>query len=108
MHEIYAALYVPLAGSIWVLGVLGRLPRARASTRSEGIDRRHFYGSIWVVSISQLVLLGLWKALPATRETDAIKLLAYAACLTTVGLLARYGLLPRTRPILPGVIGRAD
>jgi hypothetical protein len=108
LREIYAALYVPLAASIGVLGALGRLPRARASTRYEGIDRRYFYGSCWVVILSQSVLLVLWKTLPSTRDADLTKLVAYVMCLVTIGLLARYGLLPRTRPILPGVIGRAD
>jgi hypothetical protein len=108
MREIYAALYLPLAGFIWVLGALGKLPRARASTKHEGIDRRYFYGTNWVVITSQAVLLVLWKTLPSTRDADLTKLAAYVACLATVGLLARYGLLPRTRPILPGVIGRAD
>ena len=108
MHEFYGVLYFPLAASIWMLGAWGRLPRARQSTKHEGIDRRYFYGSIWVVASAQLVLLVLWKTLPATREADLIKLATYTACLAAMGLLARYGLLPRTRPILPGVIARAD
>lgn len=108
MHQVYAAFYLPVAASIWVLGMLGRLPRARRSTKLEGIDRRSFYGSVWVVTISQLALLALWKMLPASREADIVKLVVYAGCLAGIGLLARYGLLPRTRPILPGTIGSAD
>jgi hypothetical protein len=108
MRELYSALYLPLAASIWLLGAWGKLPRARTSTQFEGIDRRYFYGSVWVVIVSQLVLLVLWQALPATHEADLIKLLAYAGCLAAVGLLVRFGLLPRTRPILSGVIAPAD
>ena len=108
MREIYAAVYLPVAASIWIIGALGRLPRARRSTKFEGIDRRYFYGSVWVVTISQVVLLVLWKTLPATRESDFVKLAAYSGSLLATSLLARYGFLPRTRPILSGTIGVAD
>ena len=108
MHQVYAAFYLPVAASIWLLGALGLLPRARRSTKLEGIDRRYFYGSVWVVTVSQLVLLALWKALPPSREADFLKLAAYAGCLLGIGLLARFGFLPRTRPILTGTVGRAD
>ncbi len=108
MRELYAALYLPLAASVWVLGALGVLPRARRSTKYEGIDRRYFYGSIWAVAVSQTVLLVLWKVLPETRAADIAKLIAYGGLLATMGLLARFGLLPRTRPILTGEIGPAD
>jgi hypothetical protein len=108
MRQIYASLYLPVAAAIWLLGALGKLPRARRSTQPEGIDRRYFYGTLWVVTIAQLVLLALWKLLPASREADLIKLVAYAGCLLGMGLLARYGFLPRTRPILPGTVAAAD
>jgi hypothetical protein len=108
MHQVYATFYLPVAATIWLFGALGLLPRARQSTKLEGIDRRYFYGSAWVVTVSQLILLALWKTLPASREADIVKLVAYAGCLLGMGLLARYGLLPRTRPILSGTIGRAD
>jgi hypothetical protein len=102
IREIYTVWYFPLAGSIWTLGALGRLPRARPSTKYEGIDRRYFYGAVWAVATSQLVLLVLWKALAVTPATDVIKLAVYGGVLGAIALLARYGLLPRTRPILSG------
>jgi hypothetical protein len=108
MHQVYATFYLPVAATIWLLGARGQLPRARRSTKLEGIDRRYFYGSVWVVTASQLILLALWKTLPASHETDLVKLAAYAGSLLSIGLLARYGFLPRTRPILSGTIGRAD
>jgi hypothetical protein len=108
MREIYRVVYFPIAGAVWILGALGWLPRARHSTKQEGIDRRYFYGSVWAVTVSQPVLWLLWKTLPRTHQADIIKLVVYAAMLAGVGLLARFGFLPRTRPILPGTIGRAD
>jgi len=108
MMEIYRITYFPVAGTIWILGAFGRLPRAGFSTKNEGIDRRYFYGSIWAVLSSQPVLWLMWKTFPRTHEADIFKLAIYGGMLAAIGLLARYGLLPRTRPILPGVIARAD
>ncbi len=108
MYEAYTFGYFPLAAVIWVLGATGWLPRARRSTKQEGIDRRYFYGSVWVVATAQTILLVLWKVLEPSPDADRIKLVIYAASLVAVGLLARFGLLPRTRPIIDGTIGRAD
>jgi hypothetical protein len=44
----------------------------------------------------------LWKALPETREANQIKLFVYVGMLIAFGFAASRGLLPRTRPILPG------
>jgi hypothetical protein len=40
--------------------------------------------------------------LPSTRLSDLVKLALYWGVLAIVGDLARRGVLPRTRPILPG------
>jgi hypothetical protein len=87
---------------IWLLGAMGRLPRVKASTKGEGHERRYFYGSVWAVCIAQPVLWLLWKVLPHSRTADVFKLVAFLGILAYVGNLARRGLLPRTRPILPG------
>jgi hypothetical protein len=109
MRAIYDAWYLPIAGTCWVLGAFGLLPRVKRSTRGEGSERRYFYGSVWAVSIAQPILWLLWKVLPQTRPFDMIKLLAFWAVLAYVGgNLARRGLLPRTRPILPGESAVAD
>jgi len=108
MRQTYTAWYLPMVVLIGVLGLLGVLPRARRTTKYEGLDRRYFYGSVWVVTVSQCVLLALWKILPPTRDNDRWKLIAYATALVVMGLLARYGLLPRSRPILTGTVARAD
>jgi hypothetical protein len=108
MKEIYQYGYFPLAGSIWLLGALGRLPRVKPSTKGEGHERRYFYGSVWAVCFAQPVLWFLWKALPQTRAADTAKLLVFVAVLAFVGNLARLGKLPRTRPIVPGELAVSD
>jgi hypothetical protein len=108
LKQIYRAAYFPLAGSIWVLGALGLLPRVKASTKGEGHERRYFYGSVWAVCWAQPALWILWKVLPQTRLFDAFKLLAFIAILAVVANLARLGRLPRTRPIVPGELAISD
>jgi hypothetical protein len=108
LKQIYAAAYFPLAGSIWALGALGLLPRVKPSTKGEGHERRYFYGSVWAVCIAQPVLWFLWRTLPRTRSLDVLKLLVFVGILAWIGNLARRGLLPRTRPIVPGEIAVSD
>jgi hypothetical protein len=108
LKQMYAAAYFPIAGTIWLLGALGRLPRVKASTQGEGHERRYFYGSVWAVACAQPVLWLLWKVLPETRGTDALKLVVFIAVLGVVGYLSRLGLLPRTRPIVPGELAVSD
>ena len=50
----------------------------------------------------------LWKVLPAGRSADAIKLIVFVAVLAWAGNMARRGLLPRTRPIVPGELAVSD
>ena len=102
MKPIYDNGYFPLYGFVLLLGATGILPRVRKSTQGEGIERRYFYGSVWAVTLAQTLLMILWKILPRTSETDVVKLLAYVAALAGLGICAAMGLLPRTRPILPG------
>ncbi len=108
MRQMYDVAYFPIVVTIWVLGALGRLPRVKPSTQGEGHERRFFYGSVWAVCIAQPVLWLLWKVLPHTRTADALKLAAFIAILAWAGNLARRGLLPRTRPILPGEVIVSD
>jgi hypothetical protein len=102
LRQMYDVAYFPIAGTIWILGAMGRLPRVKKSTQNEGHERRYFYGSVWAVAIAQPVLWFLWKALPATRGGDAVKLVVFVGILAFVGHLSRRGVLPRTRPIVPG------
>jgi hypothetical protein len=108
LKQIYAYAYFPLYLTILALGAAGILPRVRPSTKGEGTERRYFYGSVWAVTLSQALLMLLWKLLPRTHSADWIKLGIYVTALTAVGLSARSGLLPRTRPIVAGELMVAD
>jgi hypothetical protein len=108
LKQIYAYAYFPLYLIILLLGAFGILPRVRPSTKGEGTERRYFYGSVWAVTLAQTVLMILWKALPRSHAGDVIKLAVYVIALVALGLCARFGLLPRTRPILPGELMVAD
>jgi hypothetical protein len=108
LREMYDVAYFPIAGTIWVLGAFGRLPRVKASTQGEGHERRFFYGAAWAVCVAQPVLWLLWKVVPQTQGGDIVKLVIFAAVLAVMGNLARLGLLPRTRPILPGELAVSD
>ena len=108
LKQMYETAYFPIAGTIWVLGASGLLPRVKPSTQGEGHERRYFYGSVWAVTIGQPILWVLWKTLPATRAGDAVKLSAFVGVLLIVGQMSRLGLLPRTRPIVPGELAVSD
>jgi hypothetical protein len=108
MRQIYESGYWWIAGTMLLLGALGLLPRVKASTKGEGLERRYFYGSVWAVCIAQPILWLLWGVLPETRVFDTVKLLVFWGVLAYVGNLARRGLLPRTRPILPGELAVSD
>ena len=88
---------------------LGRLPRVKASTQNEGHERRYFYGSVWAVCVAQPILWFLWKVLPRTTgcRRDQTRRCS-SAILAYVGNMARRGLLPRTRPIVPGEFAVSD
>jgi hypothetical protein len=108
MKQIYRYAYFPVCGTILLLGVVGVLPRVRRSTKGEGTERRYFYGSVWAVTVAQALLLVLWKVLPQTRATTELKLGVFVAALVGMGVAACRGVLPRTRPIVPGESMVAD
>jgi len=108
LRQIYEAAYFPLAGGILLLGAAGLLPRVRPSTKGEGHERRYFYGSVWAVAVAQPVAGLLWVALPRGRAGDVVKLAVFVAILAFMGLLARRGVLPRTRRIVPGELAVSD
>jgi hypothetical protein len=108
LKEMYDVAYFPIAGTFWTLGASGRLPRVKQSTKGEGHERRYFYGSVWAVAIAQPVLWAMWKTVPVGRGGDAAKLMVFVGILIFVGQLARLGLLPRTKPIVPGQLAVSD
>ena len=46
--------------------------------------------------------------LPPNRVGDGVKLLVFLGILAVVGQMSRRGLLPRTRPIVPGELAVSD
>ncbi|HTM03133.1 MAG TPA: hypothetical protein VL173_06505 [Vicinamibacterales bacterium] len=109
LKQMYEVAYFPIAGSMWILGAFGQLPRVKPSTQNEGHERRYFYGSVWAVAIAQPILWLLWKVLPThNRGADITKLAVFVAILAFVGHLSRRGALPRTRPIVPGELAVLD
>jgi hypothetical protein len=108
LHHVYARGYFPLFAVILALGIFGFLPRVRRSTKGEGTERRYFYGAVWAVTTAQTLLLVLWKTMPRTHATDIVKLVVFAGALGVMYTLAGFGVLPRTRPILPGELMVAD
>jgi hypothetical protein len=108
LKQLYRYAYFPIAGAIWILGALGKLPRVMPSTKWEGHERRYFYGTVWAVSIAQPVLWLMWRLVPQTRAGDTMKLLVFVGIVAFVGNLARLGKLPRTRPIVPGELAVSD
>ena len=108
LRQMYETAYFPIAGTVWALGAFGLLPRVKPSTKGEGHERRYFYGSVWAVAIAQPILWLLWKVLPVSRTADAVKLVVFVGVLVIVGQMSRLGLLPRTRPIVPGELAVSD
>jgi hypothetical protein len=108
LKQMYQYGYFPIAGTFWLLGALGKLPRVKASTVGEGHERRYFYGSVWAVAVAQPLLFLMWKLLPAGFAGDVIKLVVFVGTLAVMGNMARLGLLPRTRPIVPGQLAISD
>ena len=102
LRQMYDSAYFPIVIAIWIAGALGQLPRVKASTAGEGTERRYFYGMVWAVMAAQPVLWLMWRTLPRGFSYDLAKLCVFAGVLAGMALLARRGLLPRTRKIIPG------
>jgi hypothetical protein len=108
MRQIYTYGYLPSFLAVVSAGLFAVLPRVRRSTVGEGTERRYFYAAVWAISVAQTLLLILWKMLPRTHAADIWKLVLYVGVLAGIGVAAMRGLLPRTRPILPGELMVAD
>jgi len=104
MSQLYHWAYFPLCVLILFLGTIGKLPRVGPSTKTEGMERRYFYGSVWAVTAAQTLLLVLWKTVPHNETGNLLKLFAYVGALLFMGWLSAQGKLYRTRPILPGEV----
>jgi len=102
LRQFYEYGYFPIAVTLWILGALGQLPRVKASTVGEGTERRYFYGTVWAVCAAQPTLGLLWKVLPRTHSADFVEFIVFTGILAGMGHLAKLGVLPRTRSIVPG------
>ncbi len=108
MKQLYRYAYFPLCAAVLLLGAAGALPRVGPSTKDEGTERRYFYGSVWAALVAHPLLLALWKTERRSRAASLLKLGVFAGALAVVGAAASRGVLPRTRPILPGDVMVAD
>ena len=99
----------PLAGTIWLLGALGQLPRVKPSTKGEGHERRYFYGSVWAVCWAQPALWLMWKVLPRDAASATS-----SSCSSSSGFSRSSAISPasagcRARvPIVPGELAVSD
>lgn len=108
LKQIYHYGYAPAFLIVVALGIAGWLPRVKASTKGEGTERRYFYGAVWAVTTAQTLLLTMWKTFPRGHVLDVLKLLVFLGSLSAISAVATFGLLPRTRPIVPGEMMVAD
>ena len=108
LRQIYERAYFPLAAVVLSLGAFGKLPRVLPSTKGEGYERRYFYGAVWAVCLAQPVLWLMWKILPRDPWANYLKLVVFVGILSAAGLAAKAGLMPRTRPIVPGELAVSD
>jgi hypothetical protein len=108
MRQIYTYGYLPLFLAVVSGGLFAVLPRVRRSTAGEGTERRYFYAAVWAISVAQSLSFIFWKTFPRTQAADCWRLVLYVGVLAGIGAAAMRGLLPRTRPILPGQLMVAD
>ena len=107
MQQIYDYGYFPIAGTVWLLGALGQLPRVKAVDRRRG-PRAPLLLRLGVGGPDRAAdaagLCGSCCRADSTYDVDqARRLRRRFSCV--VGWCARLGLLPRTRPIVPGRAG---
>ena len=109
LRQIYEAAYFPIAITMWVLGALG-LAAAGQAIDQERRPRAPVFLRIGLGGHASrsLSLWLLWTMLPRGRSWDALKLTVFVGILVFVGNQARRGLLPRTRPIVPGELAISD
>lgn len=104
IRQVYQYGYPPLCALILLCGAAGLLPRAGASTKGEGLERRYFYSFVWAVTSAQILLLLVWKMQWESAIANPAKLCVFTLVLLLVAYAALRGKLPRTRPI----IGKVD
>jgi hypothetical protein len=101
INSLYVQLYYVLAAAIVIATVLDFTPRARRSTRNEGVEKGWFYVAIWTVVPTQLASWAMWRLgrffTVSPQGLDHLRLATFlivAGIFFTLGLL---GKLPRTQ-----------
>ena len=99
--QLYAWLYYPLAIAIVLATALNWTPRARRSTRNEGVEKAWFYVAIWTVVPCQVAAWGMWRlgprlGLEGTSLTHA-RLATFVIVSAALFAITYLGLLPRTQ-----------
>ena len=109
LKQIYRYAYFPLAGTIWLLGALGQLPRVKPSTKGEGHERRYFYGSVWAVCWAQPALWLMWKVMPRTTVRRHPQARRSSSPSWRLSATSRASAACRARvPIVPGELAVSD
>jgi hypothetical protein len=99
--QLYTWLYYPLAIAIVLATALNWTPRARRSTRNEGVEKAWFYVAIWTVVPCQVAAWGMWRlgprlGLEGTSLTHA-RLATFVIVSAALFAITYLGLLPRTQ-----------
>ena len=98
--QLYTWLYYPLAIAIVLGTALNWTPRARRSTKNEGVEKAWFYVAIWTVVPCQVAAWGMWRLGPrlgfeGTALTHA-RLATFVIVSAALFTITYLGLLPRT------------
>jgi len=99
--QLYIWLYYPLALAIVLATALNWTPRARRSTRNEGVEKAWFYVAIWTVVPCQVAAWAMWRLGPRLgfEGTSLTRARLATFLIVSAGLFAitYLGLLPRTQ-----------
>ena len=109
LKQMYEWFYFPIAGTMWALGALGLLPRVKRIDEGRG-PRAPLLLWIGVGGDDRAAgaVVHVEVRCRAAPRFDVFKLVVFIGILAFVGNMARLGLLPRTRPIVPGELAVSD
>ncbi len=101
LAQLYTFLYYPLALILTLVAYLDWLPRARRSTRNEGVEKGWFYVAIWTVVPTQVAAWAAWRLGSqlnmSSHELDDLRFAVFVLTGTILFLLGLREKLPRTK-----------
>ncbi len=101
INNLYVKLYYVLAAAIVIATALDLTPRARRSTRNEGVEKGWFYVAIWTVVPTQLAGWAMWRMGKhfdlSTTGLDHLRLATFLIVAGAFFALGWLGKLPRTQ-----------